>query len=105
MFAQILFLAQELIKKYGAKNYNFHQYRAHYHGIIRKVDKTYNPFYEPPGYHADIASGVYQPDSQKPQVKLLLSITYFSMGRILLRILFARLVHYKQITAINNYTG
>jgi len=57
----------ELIKKYGAKNYNFHQYRAHYHGIIRKVDKTYNPFYEPPGYHADIASGVYQPDSQKPQ--------------------------------------
>ena len=93
-----------MIKKYGAKNYNFHQYRAHYHGIIRKVDKTYNPFYEPPGYHADIASGVYQPDSQKPQVKLLLSITFFSMGRILLRILFARLVYYKHITAINNYT-
>ena len=81
MFAQILFLAQELIKKHGAKNYNFHQYRAHYHGIIRKVDKTYNPFYEPPGYHADIAFGVYQPDSQKPQVKLLLSITFFLDGQ------------------------
>ena len=37
-------------------------------------------------------------------MKLLLSITFFSMGRILLRILFARLVYYKHITAINNYT-
>ena len=30
---------------------------------------------------------------------------FFSMGRILLRISFARLVYYKHITAINNYTG
>jgi len=57
----------ELIKKYGAKNYNFHQYRAHYRKRLLKEDKTYNPFFEPPGYHADIASGLYSPDTAKPQ--------------------------------------
>ena len=61
-------LLQELIKKYGAKNFNFPQYRAHYHKDIRKGDKPYNPMYEPPGYHADIASGIYQPDPARPQV-------------------------------------
>ena len=60
---------QELIKKYGAKNFNFHQYRAHYHGQVRKGDKPFNPLYEPPGYQADIASGIYQPDQERPQVK------------------------------------
>merc|ERR1711874_793673 len=57
----------ELIKKYGAKNFNFHQYRAHYHGQVRKGDKPFNPLYEPPGYQADIASGIYQPDQERPQ--------------------------------------
>ena len=96
-------MTQELIKKYGAKNYNFHQYRAHYHGIIRKVDKTYNPFYEPPGYHADIASGVYQPDSQKPQVKLLLSLTFFLDDQDFVSyFIWTTVLHIK---AINNYTG
>jgi len=57
----------ELIKKYGAKNFNFPQYRAHYHKEVRKGDKPYNPMYEPPGYQADIASGIYQPDPERPQ--------------------------------------
>ena len=59
----------ELIKKYGAKNYNFPQYRAHYHKEVRPGDKAFNPLYEPPGYHADIASGIYQPDLERPQVQ------------------------------------
>jgi len=57
----------ELIKKYGAKNYNFPQFKAHYRKQITKTDKPFNPMYEPPGYHADIASGIYQPDSKRPQ--------------------------------------
>ena len=62
------FFFQELIKKYGAKNYNFPQFKAHYRKQITKTDKPFNPMYEPPGYHADIASGIYQPDSKRPQV-------------------------------------
>ena len=68
---------QELIKKYGAKNFNFHQYRAHYHGQVRKGDKPFNPLYEPPGYQADIASGIYQPDQERPQVKNFKINIYF----------------------------
>jgi len=57
----------ELIKKYGPKNYNFPQHVAHYRKHLFTNDHKKPRFYEPPGYHRDIASGVYRPDPNKPQ--------------------------------------
>lgn len=59
----------ELIKKYGATNYNFVPYRAHYRKQPSPHDKGKNKekFYEPPNYHHDIASGIYKPDMDRPQ--------------------------------------
>jgi len=56
-----------LIKKYGAKNYNFPKFVAHYHKDVRYYQKDRNPFYEPPGYHNDIHTGIYSPDLDRPQ--------------------------------------
>lgn len=57
----------ELIKKYGPTNYNFRPYRAHYYSNVAPIDKNKNPFFEPPNYQHDIASGVYSPDMDRPQ--------------------------------------
>ena len=57
----------ERIKKYGAKNYNFPHHVAHYRKLEAKADHRRRQYYEPPGYHRDIASGVYSPDPGKPQ--------------------------------------
>jgi len=57
----------ERIKKYGAKNYNFPHHVAHYRKLEAKSDHRRRQYYEPPGYHRDIASGVYSPDPGKPQ--------------------------------------
>jgi len=57
----------ERIKKYGAKNYNFPKHVAHYKKKVINQDKDYNNFYEPPGYHDDISSGIYTPDLDRPQ--------------------------------------
>jgi len=57
----------ELIKKYGPKNYNFPQYMSHYHKHLISCERHVNPFYEPPNYHNDIASGIYRPDADRPQ--------------------------------------
>jgi len=56
-----------LIKNYGPKNYDFPQHVAHYHHLTRHHQKDKNNFYEPPGYHSDIHSGVYSPDPERPQ--------------------------------------
>ena len=57
----------ERIKKYGAKNFNFPHHVAHYRKHKSKSDKRRQTWYEPPGYHRDIASGVYTPDVSRPQ--------------------------------------
>lgn len=59
----------ERIKKYGPKIYDFPQFKAHYSKIQPYHNKLKNPFYEPPGYHADVAEGdgVYCPDPTRPQ--------------------------------------
>ena len=57
----------ELIKKYGPKNYNFPHHVAHYRIRNFPADHRRYQFFEPPGYHRDIASGVYSPDTNKPQ--------------------------------------
>jgi len=57
----------ELIKKYGPKNYNFPKFVSHYHHNIKHHEKDFNPFYEPPGYQSDISSGIYSPDTSRPQ--------------------------------------
>lgn len=59
----------ELIKKYGATNFNFVPYRAHYMHKVSPHDKmkNKNALYEPPNYQHDIASGIYKPDMDRPQ--------------------------------------
>jgi len=57
----------ELIKKYGPTNYNFVTYKAHYRKQVTPGDKSRNPFFEPPNYHSDITSGIYCPDTERPQ--------------------------------------
>lgn len=57
----------ERIKKYGPKNFNFPKFVAHYKKHSIHGDKDYNLFYEPPGYHADISSGIYLPDPDRAQ--------------------------------------
>jgi hypothetical protein len=51
----------ERIKRYGSTIYKFPWYRAHFKKTIIHSDKPTNTFYEPPGYHQDIADGVYNP--------------------------------------------
>ena len=55
------------IKKYGPKNFNFPHHVAHFRKIHPSSEHRRYTFYEPPGYHRDIASGVYSPDPDKPQ--------------------------------------
>ena len=57
----------ERIKKYGAKNFNFHHHVAQYSKHPSKAQKRKPTWYEPPGYHRDIASGVYRPDVSRAQ--------------------------------------
>ena len=57
----------ELIKRYGAKNYNFPHHVAHYRKHKANSDHRRYQFFEPPGYQRDIASGVYRPDPARPQ--------------------------------------
>lgn len=59
----------ERIKKYGSNINNFHTFKAHSSKTAHYIDKEKNPFYEPPGYHADVAEGggVYSPDVTIPQ--------------------------------------
>lgn len=57
----------ELIKKYGAKNYNFIQYRAHFHNRVVPGEGERRPWFEPPNYQNDISSGIYSPDQDRPQ--------------------------------------
>ena len=59
----------ERIKKYGPKVYDFPEFKAHYSKIQPYYNKLKNPFYEPPGYHADVAEGggVYFPETTGPQ--------------------------------------
>ena len=57
----------ERVKRYGAKNFNFPHHVAHYKKHNQKADRRKPTWYEPPGYHRDIASGVYRPDVSKPQ--------------------------------------
>lgn len=47
----------ERIKKYGSEIYRFPHYRAQYKKNIIATDKKNNSFYEPPGYHKDVADG------------------------------------------------
>jgi len=57
----------ERIKKYGSKIYAFPTFKAHASKLANYRDKEKHPYYEPPGYHADVASGIYEPDVTIPQ--------------------------------------
>jgi len=57
----------ERIKKYGSKINNFPAFVAHPNKNIKPEDIETNLFYEPPGYHSDIADEIYCPDTDRPQ--------------------------------------
>jgi len=58
----------ERIKKYGSNIYNFPIFKAHPSKEANYRDKEKHPYYEPPGYHADVAAdGIYSPDQSIPQ--------------------------------------
>ena len=56
----------ERIKKYGAKNFNFPHHVAQFRKSNPPSEHRRYTFFEPPGYHRDVASGVYQPDPERP---------------------------------------
>jgi len=57
----------ELIRTIGAPNYDFPHHVAHFSKVSKPGDKKRHYAYEPPGYHRDIASGVYRPELSRPQ--------------------------------------
>jgi len=60
----------ELVRKYGSKVYNFPWYRAHFKKQIIDSDKNDQHWYEPPGYHKDLASGngIYTPEDRAEDI-------------------------------------
>ncbi|XP_023336217.1 uncharacterized protein LOC111707354 [Eurytemora carolleeae] len=56
----------ELIKKYGSTIHQFPWYRAHFKKNLMRSDKMTGTFYEPPGYHQDVANGdgLYTPSDR-----------------------------------------
>jgi len=60
----------ERVIKYGSKLYKFPWYRAHFKKNIIFTDKNDTYWYEPPGYHKDLANGngVYTPEDRAENI-------------------------------------